>query len=133
LEKNGSSPINRSVKLNELILRPQFGIWDLAEVIPELKERIDKIPEIREEIVESTEIELKYSGYIEREKQIANKLHRLENIPIKDKFEYDSILSLSTEARQKLTRINPETIGQASRIPGISPNDINILLVLLGR
>jgi len=86
-----------------------------------------------EEIVESAEIQLKYKGYIERERGIAEKLHRLDNIRIVDKFDYDSLQSLSIEARQKLNRIKPETIGQASRIPGISPNDINVLLVLLGR
>lgn len=133
LISKGSSELKHGCKLSDLILRPQVSINELAEAVPALKRKIESISEIREEIVESTEIILKYSGYIEREKIIADKLHRLEKISIKDKFEYSTIQSLSTEARQKLTKINPETIGQASRIPGVSPSDINILLVLLGR
>jgi tRNA uridine 5-carboxymethylaminomethyl modification enzyme len=105
----------------------------LAEAVPELKEKITFMGPRKEEIVEATEVLLKYEGYIVREKLIAEKLERLENIPIKGRLDYASILSLSTEARQKLTRIDPETIGQASRIPGISPSDVNIILVLLGR
>ncbi len=133
LESKNTSPIVHGCKISDLVLRPQLTVMDLAEAIPELKNKIESISEIREEIVESAEIILKYSGYIEREKQIANKLSRLENIYIKDKFDYDSILSISTEAREKLKNINPETIGQASRIPGISPSDVNILLVMMGR
>jgi tRNA uridine 5-carboxymethylaminomethyl modification enzyme len=133
LISKGSAELKHGCKLSDLILRPQVTINELAEVVPSLKRKIESISEIREEIVESAEIILKYSGYIEREKIIADKLHRLERISIKDRFEYSTIQSLSTEARQKLTKINPETIGQASRIPGVSPSDINILLVLLGR
>ena len=107
---------------------------NLAELVPALQVELDKVPASRkEEIVEAAEILMKYSGYIKREQIIADKINRLENIRIKGRFDYNSIQSLSTEARQKLTRIDPETIAQASRIPGISPNDINILLVLLGR
>ncbi|HQJ89190.1 MAG TPA: tRNA uridine-5-carboxymethylaminomethyl(34) synthesis enzyme MnmG, partial [Paludibacteraceae bacterium] len=108
-------------------------IEGLSTAIPALKSELEKIQNRREEIIEATEIQIKYRGYIERETQIANKLHRLENIKIQGKFDYSTIHALSTEARQKLNRINPETIGQASRIPGISPSDINILLVLMGR
>lgn len=133
LSSKNSSELSHGCKLADLVLRPQLGINDLAEAVPALKERLENIAEIREEIIEGTEIILKYSGYIERERLIADKLHRLENIYIKDKLDYENIKSLSTEARQKLQKINPETIGQASRIPGISPNDVNILLVMMGR
>jgi tRNA uridine 5-carboxymethylaminomethyl modification enzyme len=119
--------------LVDLITRPQLNIELLSEGINALKSAIDEIPNRKEEIVEATEIKIKYKGYIERETLIANKLHRLENINIKGKFDYNTIQSLSTEARQKLAKIDPETIGQASRISGISPSDINILLILLGR
>ena len=113
---------------------PQITLENLAEFVPDFREVLDRIQDPRkEEIIEAAEILIKYSGYIHREQIIAEKINRLENIHIKDKFDYNSILSLSTEARQKLTRINPETIAQASRIPGISPSDINILLVMLGR
>lgn len=121
-------------KLYDLVLRPQLDLMKLAELIPALKEELDKVPASRkEEIIEASEILIKYSGYIKREQMIADKISRLESIRIKGKFDYSSIQSLSTEARQKLERIDPETIAQASRIPGISPSDINILLVLLGR
>lgn len=133
LTAKSSSELIHGCKLSDLVLRPQICINDLAEAVPTLKEKIENIPEIKEEVVESAEISIKYSGYIEREKLIAEKLHRLENITIKNKLNYETILSLSTEARQKLTKINPDTIGQASRIPGISPSDVNILLVLMGR
>jgi tRNA uridine 5-carboxymethylaminomethyl modification enzyme len=133
LETIGTSPIKQSVKLLDLILRPQLTISQLSDHISSLKTVISEIKNQQDETVEAAEITLKYQGYIEREKIIANKLQRLENIKIKDRFDYSTILSLSTEARQKLTKINPETIGQASRISGISPSDINILLVLLGR
>jgi tRNA uridine 5-carboxymethylaminomethyl modification enzyme len=133
LESIGTTPIKQSIKLLDLVLRPQLTILQLAEQIFSLKAKIMTIDTLQEEIVEAAEITLKYQGYIERERLIAEKLQRLETIRIKDKFHYSTILSLSTEARQKLTKINPETIGQASRIPGISPSDINILLVLLGR
>lgn len=134
LEQNHLTTLKQSVKLYDLLLRPQFNISTLEKLLPEFSSIISKIDLIRrDEILEAAEIQIKYSGYIEREKQIADKLHRLEDIKIADKFEYSKILSLSTEARQKLEKINPKTIGQASRIPGISPNDINVLLILLGR
>ena len=133
LISQNSTELKHGCKLSDLILRPQFGLWELTKVIPKLKEQIEKITEKREEIVESVEVLMKYAGYIEREKGIAEKLNRLEHINIRGRINYDEVQSLSTEARQKLNRINPETIGQASRIPGISPSDINILLVMMGR
>ena len=134
LEKLGTTPLAHGCKLDTLVLRPQLNLTNLAELVPALKAELSKVPESRkDEIIEAAEILIKYSGYIKREQVIADKINRLENIRIKGKFDYMSIQSLSTEARQKLTRIDPETIAQASRIPGISPNDINILLVLLGR
>ncbi|HNZ61553.1 MAG TPA: tRNA uridine-5-carboxymethylaminomethyl(34) synthesis enzyme MnmG [Paludibacteraceae bacterium] len=133
LEKNNTSELKHGCKLVDLVLRPQISINDLSALYPSLKQKIQSIGDRSEEIVEATEIFIKYQGYIEREKSIAEKFHRLEHMDIKGKFDYPSILSLSTEARQKLARIDPDTIGQASRIPGISPSDINILLVLLGR
>lgn len=134
LESLGTTPLAHGCKLVDLILRPQLTMNSLAPFIPALQEELDKVPASRkEEIIEAAEILVKYSGYIKRERIIADKINRLENIHIKGKFDYNSIQSLSTEARQKLTRINPDTIAQASRIPGISPSDINILLVLLGR
>lgn len=134
LESQNLVPLKQSVKLYDLILRPQLNISILKTVLPDLAETLSQIEQNRrEEIIEAAEIQIKYSGYIEREKAIADKLHRLENIRIGNKFNYEQILSLSTEAREKLTKIQPETIGQASRISGVSPNDINVLLVLLGR
>ena len=134
LERLGTTPLAHGCKLHDLVLRPQLDLEKLAELVPALREELDKVPFSRKaEIIEAAEILIKYSGYIKREQMIADKISRLENIRIKGKFDYNSIQSLSTEARQKLTRIDPETIAQASRIPGISPNDINILLVLLGR
>ena len=130
----GIEPLKQGVKLHDLILRPQLSIAKLASVIEPLAEEIDKIePERRDEIVEAAEILIKYEGYIERERIIADKIARLESIKIKGKFDYASIHAISTEARQKLAKIDPETVAQASRIPGISPSDINILLLLLGR
>ena len=128
-----SSEINHGCKLSDLVLRPQISLTDLANAVPTLKEKLEEIGNKKEEIIEATEVLLKYKGYIEREKLIAEKLLRLEHIPIIGKIDYSAIQSLSTEARQKLIRIDPETIGQASRIPGISPSDVSILLVLLGR
>ena len=128
-----SSELKHGCKLSDLVLRPQLGIHDLATVVPELLDAINETGSKKEEIVEATEVLLKYEGYIEREKLIAEKLLRLEHINIYGKIEYAEIHSLSTEARQKLARIEPETIGQASRIPGISPSDVNILLVMMGR
>ena len=134
LEKLGTTPLAHGCKLHDLVLRPQLDLNKLAKLIPALKAELDKVPAARkEEIIEAAEILIKYSGYIKREQVIADKINRLENIRIKGKFDYNSIQALSTEARQKLTKIDPETIAQASRIPGISPSDINILLVLLGR
>ncbi len=134
LEVMGTTPLTHGCKLIDLVLRPQLTLEGLAEHIPALKEELDKVPASRaSEIVEAAEILIKYSGYIKREQIIAEKINRLENIRIQGKFDYHSIQSLSTEARQKLTKIDPDTIAQASRIPGISPSDINILLVLLGR
>ena len=133
LEQAGLQPLRQGVKLVDLIVRPQLDINTLAPMVGALQQKIDRLTSRREEIVEAAEIKIKYSGYIEREQMIADKISRLENIRIKDKFDYMSINQISTEARQKLARINPETIAQASRIPGISPSDINILLVLMGR
>ncbi|MCQ2231521.1 MAG: tRNA uridine-5-carboxymethylaminomethyl(34) synthesis enzyme MnmG [Paludibacteraceae bacterium] len=133
LEQHGTSALKNGCKLVDLVNRPQLTINMLAEGIAPLKAALDKIPNRKEEIIEAAEIQIKYKGYIERETMIADKLKRLENINIKGKFDYSTLQSLSTEARQKLERINPETIGQASRIPGISPSDINILLILMGR
>lgn len=128
-----SSELKHGCRLIDLVLRPQFGIIELAETVPALKKKIQDIQMLNDEIVEAAEVILKYEGYIEREKQVAEKLLRLENIPLRGRLDYQSILSLSTEARQKLNKIDPETIGHASRIPGISPSDVNVLLVLLGR
>lgn len=134
LERAGCAPLKQGVKLLDLVLRPQLNIILLAEVLPELAGQIEKIPSNRrEEIVEAVEILLKYRGYIEREKIQADKLRRLELVKIRPDFDYESVSALSTEARQKLTKQRPETIGQASRIPGVSPSDINILLLLHGR
>ena len=134
LEKLGTAPLSHGCKLFDVVLRPQTTLENLADLVPALRAELDKVPASRkEEIIEAAEILIKYSGYIKREQIIADKINRLENIRIKGKFDYNSIQSLSTEARQKLTRIDPDTIAQASRIPGISPSDINIRLVLLGR
>ena len=134
LEKLGTAPLSHGCKLFDVVLRPQTTLENLADLVPALRAELDKVPASRkEEIIEAAEILIKYSGYIKREQIIADKINRLENIRIKGKFDYNSIQSLSTEARQKLTQIDPDTIAQASRIPGISPSDINILLVLLGR
>ncbi|MBQ5779610.1 MAG: tRNA uridine-5-carboxymethylaminomethyl(34) synthesis enzyme MnmG [Paludibacteraceae bacterium] len=133
LESIESSPVKHGCKMIDLLLRPEININLLINHFGELKEKIDLIDNRKEEIIEATEIQLKYEGYIAREQLIANKLKRLENIKIKGKINYDEVHSLSTEARQKLKKIDPETIGQASRISGISPSDINILLIMIGR
>lgn len=133
LEQLSLQPLRQGVKLYELLMRPQMSFAVLAPLLPALRSRLHSIASRREEIVEAAEIRIKYSGYIEREQLIADKIARLENIKIKDKFDYLSIHQISTEARQKLQRIQPETIAQAARIPGVSPSDINILLLLLGR
>ena len=133
-ERAGFPILAHGCKLYDLILRPQLTIMLLAEMIPELQKRILELEQARrEEIVEAAEISIKYNGYIAREEAIAKKLSRLEHVKIRGKFKYSDIHSLSTEARQKLEKIDPETVGQASRIPGISPSDVNILLLLLGR
>jgi len=127
----GTSQLTQKTKLIDILKRPQISIAALTAMIPELKNELDKMPTCRkEEIIEAIEIIIKYDGYIKREEQIAEKIERLENIIIKDKFDYESIQALTIEARQKLKRINPETLAQANRIPGISPSDINILLLL---
>ncbi len=133
LETVDTSPLKQGIKLIDLLARPQISIETLMEAIPALKEQIEMVPTRKEEIIESANIKIKYEGYIKRERVIADKITRLEDIKIQDKFNYNAIQSLSTEARQKLTSINPQTIAQASRIPGVSPNDISVLLVLLGR
>ena len=133
LEALGSTPLVYGCKLEDLIARPELNIDKLEQVIPELKEQLERLPNRRDEIKEVVEVHIKYKGYIEREKVVADKMHRLENIRIKDRFNYNDLQQLSTEARQKLADINPETLAQASRIPGVSPSDINVLLVLLGR
>ena len=130
----GLSPLTQGQKLHDLLLRPQLSVNKLAAVIPELQEAVDNVEaERRDEIIEAAEVAIKYHGYIERETVIADRVARLDNVSLKGKFDYSTIRQLSTEARQKLQAIDPETVGQASRIPGVSPSDINILLVLLGR
>ena len=134
LQEAGLQPLKQGMKLYDLLLRPQLDIQQLAQFIPALNDTLTTLEaERRDEIIEAAEIKIKYHGYIQREELIAEKIGRLDRLYIKDKFDYSKILQISTEARQKLARINPETIGQASRIPGISPSDINILLVLMGR
>jgi tRNA uridine 5-carboxymethylaminomethyl modification enzyme len=133
LEAAGSTPLSVGCKLRELIARPGIDIWSVAEAMPKLKALLNSPENRKEEIAETAEIQLKYAGYIEREKITAEKMHRLENIHIKGHLDYENIMGLSTEARQKLVKINPETLAQASRIPGISPSDINVMLVLMGR
>ncbi len=133
LSSVNSSELKHGCRLHDLILRPQFGINELATAVPALHAKLDAITNRKEEIIESAEVIMKYEGYIEREKLIAEKLQRLENIPLKGRVDYNSVQSLSTEARHKLIKIDPDTIGHASRIPGISPSDVNVLLVLLGR
>ena len=133
LEAMGSTPLVYGCKLEDLVARPELDFEKLQNVVPALRELIDRLPNRKEEIAEAAEIHIKYKGYIERERLVADKMHRLENIKIKDRFEYANLSAISTEARQKLEKIQPETLAQASRIPGVSPSDINVLLVLLGR
>ena len=133
LERWGTTPLNGSAKLADLIARPQLNLLVLADAVPQLKAAIAQAPNRQEEIVEAAEIKMKYKGYIEREKIVADKMRRLENIRIKGHFKFEELHEISTEGRQKLTRINPETLAQASRIPGVSPSDINVLLVLMNR
>ena len=133
LESLGTTPLRFGCKVADLIARPQLSMHTLAEILPNLKELLDSPNNRKEEIAEAAEIKIKYKGYIEREKVVAEKMHRLENIRIKGHFNYSELHEISTEGRQKLERIQPETLAQASRIPGVSPSDINVLLVLLGR
>ena len=133
LEALGTTPLQYGCKLTDLVSRPQLNLKNLSELISQLKEVLDRPINRKEEIAEAAEVRMKYKGYIERERMVAEKMHRLENIKIKGHFNYEEIQSLSTEARQKLARIQPETLAQASRIPGVSPSDINVMLVLMGR
>lgn len=133
LEAIGTTPLHFGCKIADLISRPQITVKQLADIVPELKEQLGKLNDRKEEIIEAAEVKIKYKGYIEREKIVAEKMRRLEDIKIKGHFRYDKISEISTEGRQKLQRIDPDTLAEASRIPGVSPSDINVLLVLLGR
>lgn len=133
LEALGTTPLRAGCKLIDLIARPHLNLKNLSEIIPDLKAALDAPANRKEEIAEAAEIKMKYKGYIERERLIADKMHRLEDIKIKGRFNYSELHEISTEGRQKLERIDPETLAQASRIPGVSPSDINVMLVLLGR
>lgn len=133
LEALGTTPLRAGCKLIDLIARPHLNLMNLSEIIPDLKAALDAPANRKEEIAEAAEIKMKYKGYIERERLIADKMHRLEDIKIKGRFNYSELHEISTEGRQKLERIDPETLAQASRIPGVSPSDINVMLVLLGR
>ena len=133
LESIGTTPLREGCKLSDLMARPQINFQNLSNIVPALKEALDSPQNRKEEIAEAAEIKMKYKGYIERERMVADKMHRLEDIKIKDRFNYSEMQQLSTEARQKLEKINPETLAQASRISGVSPSDINVMLVLLGR
>lgn len=133
LEALGTTPLREGCKIADLIARPQLTLNNLSEILPGFKQALESLPNRREEIAEAAEIKMKYKGYIERERLVAEKMHRLENIRIRGHFKYSEMQQLSTEARQKLTKIDPETLAQASRIPGVSPSDINIMLVLMKR
>lgn len=133
LEALGTTPLRAGCKLIDLIARPHLNLTNLSEIIPDLKAALETPANRKEEITEAAEIKMKYKGYIERERLIADKMHRLEDIKIKGRFNYSKLHEISTEGRQKLERIDPETLAQASRIPGVSPSDINVMLVLLGR
>ena len=133
LEALGTTPLRAGCKLIDLIARPHLNLTNLSEIIPDLKAALETPANRKEEIAEAAEIKMKYKGYIERERLIAEKMHRLEDIKIKGRFNYSELHEISTEGRQKLERIDPETLAQASRIPGVSPSDINVMLVLLGR
>ena len=133
LEALGTTPLQFGCKLAELVNRPQLNLENLSEIIPQLKEVLNRPINRQMEIREAAEVRMKYKGYIERERMVAEKMHRLENIKIRGHFNYEELQGLSTEARQKLTKIQPETLAQASRIPGVSPSDINVMLVLMGR
>lgn len=133
LESLGTTPLREGCKLIDLVARPQINLQNLSELVPELKQLIASLPNRNDETAEAAEIKMKYKGYIERERMVADKMHRLENIKIKGHFNYLEMEQLSTEARQKLAKINPDTLAQASRIPGVSPSDINIMLILMNR
>ena len=133
LEALGTTPLQFGCKLVDLVNRPQLNLQNLSEIIPQLQEVLNRPKNRQAEIAEAAEIRMKYKGYIDRERIVADKMHRLENIKIKGHFKYDELQGLSTECRQKLEKIQPETLAQASRIPGVSPSDINVLLVLMGR
>ena len=133
LESLGTARLTHGCKLIDIISRPQITIDNIAPHVSAFQALLDRIEDRKEEIIEAAEMRIKYKGYIDRERTIADKIHRLESIRIKGKFDYASLQSLSTEARQKLVKIDPETLAQASRIPGVSPSDVNVLLVLLGR
>ena len=133
LEQLGTTPLHGSTKIADLMGRPKINFTNLSELVPALKAELDRSTDRKEEIAEAAEIKMKYKGYIERERMVAEKMHRLENIRIKGHFDYENMQSLSTEARQKLRAIEPETLAQASRIPGVSPSDINVMLVMMGR
>ena len=133
LEALGTTPLRAGCKLIDLVARPHLNLQNLSEIIPDLKAAMNAPTNRKEEICEAAEIKMKYKGYIDRERMIADKMHRLENIKIKGRFKYSELHEISTEGRQKLERIDPETLAQASRIPGVSPSDINVMLVLLGR
>ena len=133
LKALGSEPLQRGCKLIDLVMRPQLTLTNLSTIVPALSNMLSSITDRRDEVVEAAEVRMKYSGYIRREKEFVEKMQRLENIRIKGRFHYEDIKSLSTEARQKLEKIDPETMAQASRIPGVSPSDINVLLVMLHR
>ena len=133
MEALGTTPLQFGCKLVDLVNRPQLNLQNLSEIIPQLREVLNRPKNRQTEIAEAAEIRMKYKGYIDRERVVADKMHRLENIKIKGHFKYNELQGLSTECRQKLEKIQPETLAQASRIPGVSPSDINVLLVLMGR
>ena len=133
LESLGTAPLARGCKLMELLGRPQLTFENLSPALPRLRQVLDSVSERRNEITEEAEIAIKYKGYIQREVEQAEKMRRLEDIRIRGRFDYNTLQSISTEGRQKLIRHDPETLAQASRIPGVSPSDVNVLLVLLGR
>lgn len=133
LESLGTTPLREGCKLIDLVARPQINLQNLSELVPDLKQLIASLPNRNDETAEAAEIKMKYKGYIERERMVADKMHRLENIKIKGHFNYSEMEQISTEARQKLAKIDPETLAQASRIPGVSPSDINIMLILMNR
>ena len=133
LEALGTTPLHYGCKAVDLLGRPQIDLSKLMDMVPALTEAVENLPNRKEEIAEAAEVLMKYKGYIDRERVIADKMHRLEDIKIRGHFDYPNMTQISIEARQKLARINPETLAQASRIPGVSPSDINAMLVLMGR